>query len=205
MTVADLPRLPEADIARIAKLAARLKNRDLPFETLLQNILSALGRFTISHNGIKAGHGLCLGPEAIKAFVQASEAVLVFFPKIMGKEMFLEIDGAGLFKIRLGLPPSISPAMREEAAKAPVFWLNLNLIPCLFQGLEYAYREEEEDLWILRRPDVLLNWMGTGWEGFCAGIEAVLPFYGLTTRETLENIQKPFTSLVEDVLARCGV
>ncbi len=207
MTIADIPRLPDTEIPRVKQLAAKLQSKELPFTALLDNVLAALGRFEIGAGGVSAGHGLAMGPEAIQVAAKIAEDGWGLFPKLIGKPFFINVERIGVFKVRMGFPPRISEALLSEAdaTHSPVLWLNLNVLPSLCQGLEGIIAEEDEEFWRFYRLEVLLDWLGGGWDGFTANIGAMVPFWALTTREFLEKIQKPLTSLVLDVLARCGV
>ncbi len=203
----DRSQSPDDFHLRLEKLFARVKKGELSPAEIIEKAMAAIGRFKIDARGLKFAGRPSVDALRFQTMAEILTNAFDLLPNLMGKELVIEIRQMTLFKIKIALPPVISPLTKIDIKnkKLPKIEIDLNLISYLFQGVEGFLSLWAENLWKIHHLDIMMGWLGDDWAGGIRILDPIIPIFDLTTTEALENLRGPLGPLGDEVLTSCGV
>ena len=145
MSMGDFPRLPDEMIPRVQKLADKVKVGEVDLKDILAQVMGPV-MSKLMPTMMRIG-----GPQLTQILPKMMPAAMGMLPVMMGKQLFLKVEGAGYYIIKIGMPPKLIdliPTTFQEvkAARIPGIYIDLDMIPMFFEGMTGMLSMMSEDM-----------------------------------------------------------
>lgn len=211
MSMGDFPYLPEEMIPRVYKLADKVRSGEVGLADLGQAVVPpVLTKLLPPIMPILMKEA---GPQIAEALPELLPAMVKMMPAMMGHELFLKVGGIGYFIVSIGTGGKLFSMKKSsfkeiKAAKIPGIYIDLDLIPMFFQGMNGIIAMLGEDLIKMYGVDEMMEWTaGAEMPPNMSGmLDMIMPFLAaMLTKENLEMITKPYQEIGAEVLEAFGV
>ncbi|MBN2169659.1 MAG: hypothetical protein JW738_10480 [Actinobacteria bacterium] len=203
MSMGDFPRLPDEMIPRVEKLADKVKAGEVDLKDIMAQLMGpAMNK--LMPTMMRIG-----GPQLATMLPRMMPAAMGMLPVMMGKQLFIKVEGVGYYILKIGMPPKLIdlvPTTFEEvkAARIPGIYIDLDLIPMFFQGMEGMISMMSADKIRIYGVEEIMSW-GANIPNTGGMMDMMTPLLGIMTKEVLDSIQEPYEEIGEMVLSAFGV
>ena len=219
MSIFDFPNIPDDLVTRVTELGSKIKNREIPKETIIQQALEAMGRVRIDNEGIHLAGGfgkMEFDSYDFKSMIESLTNLVEFIYILDGKQFLVQCDKK-IEKITLGLPPKTEEVKRltekdeelalvefEPDASGNYPEKRLQVVLNYLKDRYGAQLNIRHPGFKIHRIEEFAGWM-KDWKEFAIMMNITFSLTELTTKRKIMQTGESAFQLAGDILNRCGV